>query len=97
MIKGPNGCGKSTLCKLLCGTINDYEGNITLDNQNLKDYSSSALKDLISYSNQKAVLFKDTIKNNITLKKDYDDNLFKEICEICDLEEIVSKKRNRYK
>ena len=96
MIKGPNGCGKSTLCQLLCGLINNYEGNITIDNQNYQDINPKSLKNLVTYSDQKALLFKDTIINNITLGRNYDKDYFAKICEICDLESIVSKKPQRY-
>jgi len=37
---GPNGAGKSTLLKCLCGYLNDYRGNVYLDNIPLSDYSS---------------------------------------------------------
>lgn len=32
-IIGPSGCGKSTLLKLIAGLDNEYEGNITIQNQ----------------------------------------------------------------
>lgn len=96
MVKGQNGCGKSTFCQLLCGMINDYEGTITIDNQNLRDFSSEILKNLVNYSDQQVVLFKDTIINNITLGRNYNEELLKEICKICDIEPLVGKKRNRF-
>ena len=96
MIKGQNGCGKSTFCQLLCGNLSNYDGTITINNTNLKDLDSNALKYLIAYSDQKAVLFKDTIKNNITLNQIYEESFFRDICQICDIESIVSKKRNRF-
>ena len=47
---------------------NTYNKIISLiDNKNINDYTESEIRNLISYSNQSAKLFKDTIKNNIIL------------------------------
>lgn len=34
---GDSGSGKSTLCKILAGYISNYDGNVSLDNDNLND------------------------------------------------------------
>ena len=41
ILKGTTGSGKSTLLKMLNHNINDYEGDITISNINIKDYSLS--------------------------------------------------------
>lgn len=46
---GKNGSGKSTLLKTLCGLINPLEGEITLDNMPLKEYSRSQTSSLIAF------------------------------------------------
>ena len=96
MIKGKNGSGKSTICKLLTKILNDYQGNILIGEKNLKDYNESEIRGLISYSNQTTSVFKDSIKNNIILNNDIDIRLFDIIADICDLESVVSKRKNRY-
>ena len=30
-LMGPNGCGKTTLLKILAGVLSDYEGTVTID------------------------------------------------------------------
>ena len=42
-ILGPNGTGKSTLFKLLTGVLNPRNGEITLENRSLKDFSRLSL------------------------------------------------------
>jgi len=94
MIKGKNGSGKSTICKLITKIFTDYLGDILIGEKNIKDYTEFDIKNLISYSNQFAKIFKDTIKNNIILDKN--NNNFFTICQICDLESVVKNKPNRY-
>lgn len=52
-IVGPNGCGKSTLIKMLSNSITDYNGSITINNKNIKDFSFIELYHKISYLPQK--------------------------------------------
>lgn len=94
MIKGKNGSGKSTICKLITKILTDYQGDILIGENNIKDYTENDIRNLISYSNQFAKIFKDTIKNNIILDKN-NKNFFT-ICQICDLESVVKNKPNRY-
>lgn len=96
MIKGKNGSGKSTICKLLTKTLKNYQGTILIGDKNIKDYKDFEIRNLISYSNQSAQIFKDTIKNNIILGKNISNDKFNLICKICELESLVQEKSNRY-
>ncbi len=70
-LTGPSGCGKSTLLKLLLGWLPDYEGTITFDGQNAKDYTPEQLQKQMSYIEQDVFLFNTTIRENITLGEDF--------------------------
>lgn len=48
-IIGPNGCGKSTLFRMICGLQKPYEGTIRLHERALKDYKSTELAKEISF------------------------------------------------
>lgn len=73
LIRGKSGVGKSTLIKLLSKTYEDYTGDIYLDDINLKDIALESFNKNISFITQDTFLFEDTLKNNITLFKDYED------------------------
>ena len=38
---GPNGCGKTTLMKIMAGLINDYQGNVLIDGHAPDRYTKS--------------------------------------------------------
>lgn len=62
---GPSGSGKSTLVKLLL-RMNNYEnGNIYIDNVNIKKIDVTYLREQIIYVNQKTSLFDTTVLENI--------------------------------
>ncbi len=49
LIFGPNGAGKTTLLKILLGAITDYNGEIIIDNKNIKINSKKEIAKKISY------------------------------------------------
>ena len=69
-IIGATGSGKSTLINLIPRFCDATSGEILVDGINVKDYSEKALRDKIAIASQKAVLFKGTIKENITFGSD---------------------------
>lgn len=73
LIIGPSGGGKSTLLKLLRKYYNPSEGEILIDGKNLKDVKKESYFKNISNVEQQVFLFEDTVRNNITLYKDYSD------------------------
>lgn len=48
-ILGSNGSGKSTLIKTIIGLLKPYEGNIVIDNENIKHWSWKKRAKIISY------------------------------------------------
>lgn len=62
---GASGGGKSTLVDLLPRFYDLEEGEILLDGINIKNYRLTDLRDLFGIVTQEAVLFNDTIYNNI--------------------------------
>ena len=96
LLDGPSGTGKSTFCKILLKYINDYEGNIKIGGENLKDISIATIRSNITYVSQEEHIFTGTIKENILINRDIDLEYFYKICNICEVEEIVAKKPMRY-
>jgi len=96
LFKGKSGSGKSTLCQIISRLIDVENSNIRIGDKNIKDYSLDAIRKNITYVGQKEFLIQDTIRNNILLNRDIDEENFNKIIEICKLEEVVSKKMFRY-
>ncbi len=95
VIKGPSGCGKSTLCSMLNHNINDYKGNIYINDINIKDYSLNTLRSNIVYVSQREKLFTDTIYNNLTLNKRISKTRLNKVLNITKVNEILDKKELR--
>lgn len=67
---GQSGSGKSTLVDLIPRYYDVQEGEVLIDGINVKDLGLHDLRSLIGNVNQEAILFNDTIKNNIKFGKD---------------------------
>ena len=65
-IVGPSGGGKSTMADLLPRFYDVTSGEILLDNVNIKDYKIKDLISLMGIVTQEAILFNDSVYNNIT-------------------------------
>lgn len=46
---GPNGCGKTTLFRMMLGTLPVTDGKITIDGKNIHDFTTKALANMIAY------------------------------------------------
>lgn len=75
-IIGATGSGKTTLLDLLTRVYDVSSGKILVDGKNIKDYPLQQLEQKFAIANQKAVLFKGSIKSNITygIDEQIDDN-----------------------
>lgn len=71
LIKGPSGCGKTTAVNLLRYYDAD-EGSIEIDGIPISEYSSTY--GCITVVRQDAVLFHDTLRNNLTMYQDMPDD-----------------------
>lgn len=63
---GQSGSGKSTMVDLLPRFYDIQKGSITIDGVNIKDMTLYDLRTYMGNVNQEAILFNDTIFNNIT-------------------------------
>lgn len=64
-IVGTTGSGKSTLINLLMRFYDGYEGEIFVDDVNIKDIDMDYYRSQIGYVQQEPMMFRDTIYNNI--------------------------------
>lgn len=68
-IIGGTGSGKTTLVKLLLRFFDRTGGDILYKGTDIKDYDIDALRNEISLVNQKATIFKGTIRSNMLIGK----------------------------
>jgi ATP-binding cassette subfamily B protein len=64
---GVNGAGKSTLTKLLLGLYEEYDGDIIINDKNIKEYDPSELKEIISIVFQDFARYKISVRDNVSL------------------------------
>lgn len=62
---GPSGAGKSTLADLIARFYDIQQGHILLDGHDLREYRQDDLHRLMGIVTQEAILFNDTVYNNI--------------------------------
>ena len=62
---GATGSGKSTLVSLIPRFYDATDGEVLVDDVNVKDYRFDALYDKLGYVTQKAVLFSGTVRDNV--------------------------------
>lgn len=95
-IVGKNGTGKSTFIKAVLGFTN-YNGNITIDGNNIKNLTNNSLFSLISYISQDDYTSDDTILNNLKLgcKEATTENII-EKAKLFDCHEMIMKFENGY-
>lgn len=96
-ITGENGCGKSTLAKLLV-RFYDYEsGEIWVNNRSIREYSLEDLRKKTCYISQKDYLFADTIMNNIRMgDESISDDIVMKACQVSCADEVADSMSGGY-
>ena len=64
-IVGPNGCGKSTLVKIMQGLYRATEGRVLLDGADIKQFTRAELAGWMGYVPQEVFLFEGSVRDNI--------------------------------
>jgi len=67
---GQSGSGKSTIANLVTRFYDVNKGAITIDGIAIKNLSKKSLRSMVGLVTQDAILFNETVKNNIALGKD---------------------------
>lgn len=66
---GQSGSGKSTVAQLLARFYDIQNGSITIDGKDIRELAKGDLRGLIGMVTQEALLFNDSVRNNIALGK----------------------------
>ena len=96
---GSTGSGKSTLINLVPRFYDATDGEVLIDNINVKDYKISDLNNKLGYVSQKAVIFDGSIKNNIKFGNSINrktDNIIKEAIKVAQADDFINKMDKGY-
>lgn len=89
LLKGPSGCGKTTAVNLLLRYYDVDSGRITADGVPLSDYDSTY--GCVTVVRQDAVLFHDSLRNNLTLYQDVAEEKLLEALHAVELDKFASR------
>ncbi len=94
---GSSGAGKSTLADLVPRFHDVTGGEVLIDGVNIKDYSLSSIRNLMSIVTQEPILFNDTIGNNIALgQQGATQEQIEEAARIANAHDFILKKEDGY-
>ena len=97
---GSTGSGKSSLINLVPRFYDATDGEVLVDGVNVKDYKQEFLHNKLGYVPQKAVIFNDTVNNNIAYgengKEKIAEEKIKKAIEVAQGKEFVEKMENQY-
>ncbi|GAB6107016.1 ABC transporter ATP-binding protein [Fusibacter bizertensis] len=89
LVIGPSGGGKSTVLKLMRKYFNPTDGEIRVDQNNLKDVLKKNYFLQLANIEQQVFIFEDTLMNNLCLYKDYDEAEIKQAIKRAGLTDFV--------
>ena len=89
LLTGSSGSGKSTLMKMLLKYIETDYGVIKISGIDINHYHLENIRSNITYVTSNEFIFNDTIRNNITLYKEYNEEDLEDIVKICSINDII--------
>lgn len=89
VVTGKSGSGKSTLLYLMAGLIEDYSGNIIVNKLPLETLALDKLRSMIGDSLSHQSIFHGSIRENITVGKDTNEEWLRDIIRLVELDEYV--------
>lgn len=93
---GASGSGKSTLFQLLMGADRNYRGEIFYDQQELRSISTHSLYDLLTLIQQNVFIFNASIRDNITLYRDFPQDEVNQAIQAAGLDQLIASKGQGY-
>ena len=91
-LSGNNGCGKSTLLLLILGLLKPQTGTVYYNNININQLNMNSIrKSLIAYSEQEPLLLNKTIRQNILMSDERNDEITEEYINYMNLEILKDK------
>lgn len=95
-IVGGSGSGKSTLLNLLMAGHSGYSGEIIYDQTELHDISSRSLYDIVSLVQQNVFIFNNSIRDNITMFREFENEAVDSAIRMSGLSSLVAERGEDY-
>ncbi len=94
---GPSGSGKSTFADLLARFHDVTDGEILIDDHNIRDLRITSLRNQLGIVTQESILFNDTVFNNIAFGIDYavEEDVIK-AAKVANAHEFIMRLENGY-
>ena len=91
-VVGSSGAGKSTLINTIMGGFSPVQGAVLFDGIDSREIQPESLFQVMALVQQSVFVFRDTIRNNITLFKEFDEEKVKKAADQAGLRELIDKR-----
>ena len=81
-IVGSTGAGKSTIPKIISRLYDIQSGKVLIDNQDIREVTLTSIRNNIGVVLQEPILYSDSIRNNLLLAKQVDDQKLQSILQL---------------
>lgn len=90
-IAGASGSGKSSIIKLLLGLYHASQGSVRIDGTDLSQIRHEALTRDLAVVLQETELFNFSLRDNITMLRDLDENDLEKACSLASLDGVIER------
>jgi ATP-binding cassette subfamily C protein len=88
---GASGGGKSTMVQVLLGLYNPQQGEVLFDGIPVQEIGLDVVREHCATVLQHPALFNDTVRMNLTLGRDYEEDELNQALEIAQLREVIDE------
>lgn len=95
-IIGSSGSGKTTIVNLLLRHIDASSGNILINGIDIREYDIESLRNIFAYTPQKTLLFKGSIRENLTFDKNIGNNVLDNVLDDAAIKDFIDNNVEGY-
>ncbi|MGM9877572.1 MAG: ABC transporter ATP-binding protein [Bacilli bacterium] len=95
-IIGSSGSGKTTIVNLLLRHIDATSGEILINGIDIREYDIESLRDIFAYTPQKSLLFRGSIRENLTFGNKYNISEIDEVMHTAAIHDIIDNNEEGY-
>lgn len=95
-IIGSSGSGKTTIVNLLLRHIDATSGEILINGIDIKEYDIESLRNIFAYTPQKTLLFKGSIRENLTFDKNLANNILDNALDEAAIKDFIDNNSEGY-